>query len=122
MIMGLGFPAHEHDLIMQSIEGLTAMQRDPQNPVNRSLGLDLYRYMCGQTAEQIAQTGRESSSGIWEDIPPHLWEPPEDAPDVDFDKAETYEQFMKHFVMARDDDSMELQDKLRFWFSRFLNM
>lgn len=97
MILGFGFPQNEHDLMMQKIEEITAMQRDPDHPIRRSLGLDIYRYMAGQTPEEVARLGRESGDGIWQDYPPHLWQPPEDSADIDFDKPETYGDFMLHY-------------------------
>jgi hypothetical protein len=97
MILGFGFPAKEHDLVMKSIEEITAMQRDPMNPIRRSLGLDIYRYMAGQTPEEVARTGGESGTGIWKNYPPHLWQPPAGSADVDFDNPETYGGFMLHY-------------------------
>jgi hypothetical protein len=97
MILGFGFPAHEHELVMTSIEELTAMQRDDANPIRRSLGLDIYRYMAGQTPEEVARTGGEAGTGIWKNYPPHLWQPPAHTADVDFDNPETYGGFMLHY-------------------------
>ena len=99
MVLGLGFPAHEHDLIMDGIEKLSAMQRDPNSPVKRSVGLDLYRYLCGQTEEQLGRTSKEAGA-IWEDAKPHLWQPPKDSPDMDFDNPEAYHDFMTHYQHA----------------------
>lgn len=96
MILGFGFPAHEHELVMNSIEELTAMQRDPKNPVERSLGLDLYRHMCGQPVEMLAKTSVKDGAS-WEDVPPHLWQPPVNSADIDFDLPETYRDFMMHY-------------------------
>lgn len=99
MVLGLGFPAHEHDLIMDGIEKLSAMQRDPNSPVKRSVGLDLYRYLCGQTEEQLGRTMKQEGA-IWEDVKPHLWQPPKESPDMDFDKPEGYRDFMMHYQHA----------------------
>lgn len=97
MILGFGFPANEHELVMKNIEELTAMQRDPAHPIRRSLGLDLYRYMAGQSPEEVAKTGGDSGAGKWQDYPPHLWQPPNSSADVDFDKPETYGGFMLNY-------------------------
>jgi hypothetical protein len=97
MVLGFGFPPREHDLVMEGIEGITALQRDPQSPIDRSLGLDIYRFMAGQTPEQIARTGGALGRGIWKNYPPHLWQPPVESADVDFDLPETYGAFMLHY-------------------------
>lgn len=97
MILGFGFPAYEHEFVMKSIEDLTAMQRDEASPIQRSLGLDIYRFMAGQTPEEVARTGGATGKGIWKDYPPHLWQPPITSADVDFDLPETYGGFMLHY-------------------------
>jgi MobA-like NTP transferase domain len=97
MVLGFGFPPQEHDLVMDGIEKLTAMQRDPDSPVKRSVGLDLYRYLCGQTPEELGRTGGPSGKGRWENVPPHLWQPPKRSVDMDFDNPETYGGFMLHY-------------------------
>jgi hypothetical protein len=97
MILGFGFPAHEHDLVIKNIEDITALQRNPNSPIDRSLGLDIYRFMAGQAPEEIARTGGASGKGIWKDHPPHLWQPPAGSADVDFDLPKTYGAFMLHY-------------------------
>lgn len=97
MILGFSFPPAEHDFVMQKIEELTDMQRDPDHAIRRSLGLDLYRYMAGQTPEDVARTGGSYGKGTWEDYPPHLWQPADSSADVDFDNPETYGSFMLHY-------------------------
>lgn len=102
MVLGFGFPAHEHDYIANGIEALTAMQRDPENPVDRSLGLDIYRYFLGQTPEQLSREGSRNKA-LWKAVKPHAWQPPVDSPEVDFDTAETYEAFIRHYDPALHD-------------------
>lgn len=97
MVLGFGFPAHEHDLIADGIDTLTAMQRDPDNPVDRSLGLDIYRFLLGQSPEQLSRAG-SSDRALWQAVEPHAWQPPIESPDIDFDTPETYGAFMMHYV------------------------
>lgn len=96
MVLGMGFPAHEHDKMMDAIEKLSAMQRDPDSPVSRSVGLDLYRYLCGQTEEQLGKT-MVKEGAIWENVKPHLWQPRRKSPDMDFDLPSSYRDFMMHY-------------------------
>ena len=102
MVLGFGFPPHEHELIANAIETLTAMQRDPDNPVDRSLGLDIYRFLQGQTPEQLSRAG-STDPALWTAVEPHAWEPPLESPDIDFDTPETYGAFMMHYVPALHD-------------------
>jgi hypothetical protein len=102
MVLGFSFPPQEHELIANGIETLTAMQRDPENPVDRSLGLDIYRFLCGQTPEQLSRAGSKNRE-LWRPVSPHAWQPPASSPDIDFDTPVTYGSFMTHYVPALHD-------------------
>lgn len=82
-VHGAVFPESTHQYAKECINALIAMQKRGQ--IQRSIGLDLYRYMCGEPVSVIQNT---RGNQHFRYHPPHaLQQPKEDAStDVDWPK------------------------------------
>lgn len=68
-VFGFGFWPEHHDFLLMTIKYLNALETNPESPVRRSLGSDIYRAMAHESPKQLART---KGNKAFRDHPPHL--------------------------------------------------
>lgn len=89
-MFGFGFWQEHHDFLFMTIKYLNALEVNPESPVKRSLGSDIYRAMGHATPEELAITKGDKA---FRDYPPHLVRFSDETTDID--TVDQYEHLIR---------------------------
>lgn len=67
-VFGFGFWPEHHDFFLMTVKYVNALEENDESPVNRSLGVDLYRAMAGDPPEVFS---RKKGNRFFNEHPPH---------------------------------------------------
>ncbi len=89
-MFGFGFWPEHHDFLFMTIKYLNALEVNPESPVKRSLGADIYRAMAHETPSELSITKGDRA---FRDYPPHLVRISDETTDID--TVAQYEHLMR---------------------------
>lgn len=108
-VFGFGFWPEHHDFLLMTIKYLNALETNPESPVRRSLGSDIYRAMAHETPKQLARTKGDKA---FRDHPPHLVRISDESTDIDSVAQYTHLiQALSGELGPRPADEIETQGK-----------